>query len=469
MTATAKIIPLRPPADGSHRRDVEFLPAALEIIETPASPTLRWTALSIAALFILAIVWACFGRLDIVAVAPGKIIPSGRVKVVQPFETGVVRAILVKDGQTVKEGEPLLQLDPTINTADGERAARELMQAKLDIARLRALTEPEVGFEEPEGVSASLVKIARLFTRAQADEQAAKLAMLDRQIEQRKAEAASVAFTIARLRAELPLISERADIRTYLSEKQLTSKLVTLEAQQQRVSTTNEINVQTEKLVEANAGAAALERDRARSAAEFARAMLTSLTEIETKAAGLQQEVIKSAQKTALQTLRASVDGRVQQLQAHTVGGVVTPAQQLMVIVPDDAGLEVEARIENRDVGFVQTGQPVEIKIEAFNFTRYGLLHGKVTDITRDAVEQSQPQQNAPPQSASDARQTSQPQSVYIARVSLDRTSIEIETGRTEIAPGMSVTAEIKTGRRRVIEYLLSPLARYVHETARER
>lgn len=163
------------------------------------------------------------------------------------------------------------------------------------------------------------------------------------------------------------MISERADIRNYVSEKQLTSKLTALEAEQQRVSTTNEIQVQGEKLAEADAAAAALERDRARSVAEFARTVLTSLTETETKAAGLRQEVIKSTQKTALQTLRASVDGRIQQLQIHTVGGVVTPAQQLMVIVPDDAGLEVEARIENKGVGFVQVGQPVEVKIKAFN------------------------------------------------------------------------------------------------------
>jgi len=195
--------------------------------------------------------------------------------------------------------------------------------------------------------------------------------------------------------------------------------------------------------------------------------MQTSLTETETRAAGLQQEVIKSTQKTSLQTLRAPVDGRVQQLQIHTVGGVVTPAQQLMVIVPDDAGLEVEARIENKDVGFVQIGQPVEVKIEAFNFTRYGLLHGKVTDITRDAIDQ--PQQ--PQQSTASSRNngTGTAQSVYLARVSLDRTSIQTENGLTEVGPGMAVTAEIKTGSRRVIEYLLSPLARYAHETARER
>jgi hemolysin D len=469
MTATAKVIPLRPRGEGPQRRDVEFLPAALEIIETPASPTLRWTALSIAALFIIAIIWACFGRLDIVAVAPGKVIPAGRVKLVQPFETGVVRAILVKDGQTVKEGQPLLQLDPTINTADGERAARELMQAKLDIARLRALIEPDVGFQAPEGVSPSLIKVARLFTQAQADEQAAKIAMLDRQIEQRKAEAASVAFTIDRLRAELPLISERADIRTYLSEKQLTSKITTLEAEQQRVSTTNEIKVQTEKLAEAQAGAAALERDRARSAAEFARTMLTSLTETETKAAGIEQEVIKSAQKTALQTLRASVDGRVQQLQVHTVGGVVTPAQQLMVVVPDDAGLEIEARIENKDVGFVQVGQPAEVKVEAFSFTRYGLLHGTVTNITRDAVDEPQPRQDPSAGQSSDPARPPQPSSVYIARIALKQTTIETENGVSEIGPGMSVTAEIKTGQRSIISYVLSPLSRYAHESARER
>jgi hemolysin D len=463
MKAAAKILSF-PRRAGTRGRDVEFLPAALEIIETPASPTLRWTALAISSLFVIAVVWACFGRLDIVAVAPGKVLPSGRVKVVQPFETGVVRAILVRDGQSVAAGAPLLELDPTITAADSERVARELLQAELDIARLRALIDPEAGFLSPDGISLALVLVARRLTDAQRAEQTAKLASIDRQIEQRKAEAAGVAFTITRLQTELPLVTERASIRRTLSDKQLTSKLVTLEAEQQQISISHEIKVQTEKHTEANAALASLEREHARVEAEFARTVLTSLSEAETKAAILKQEALKLVQKTGLQTLRAPVAGRVQQLQTHTVGGVVTPAQQLMVIVPDQAKLEVEARIENKDVGFVHIGQSAEVKVEAFSFTRYGLLHGTVTDITRDAVEQP-----AAPPTNGEAPPAPQASSVYIARVSLDRTAIDTENGLTEIGPGMAVTAEIKTGRRRVIEYLLSPLSRYSHETARER
>lgn len=447
-------------------RDVEFLPAALEIIETPASPTARWTALALAALFVIALAWACLGKVDIVAVAPGKVIPSGRVKVVQPFETGVVTSILVKDGQAVTAGAPLIALDPTVADADSERVARELIQARLDVARLWALIEPEIGFKAPDAVNAALTNIARRLAEAQASEQEAKLAALDRQIAQRKAEAAAIASTITRLETELPLLTERVDIRHKLAEKRLTSRLIVLEAEQQQVSMTHEIRVQADKLAEAEAARDALQRERARSEAEFTRSMLSDLTEAETKAAGLAQEAIKLSQKTALQTLRAPVDGRVQQLQIHTVGGVVTPAQQLMVIVPDDAGIEVEARIENKDMGFVQVGQSVEVKVDAFNFTRYGLLHGKVTDITRDAVEQGQ---QFAPRDGETLSQPPQAGSVYIARVVLDDTSIDTERGSTEIGPGMAVTAEIKTGRRRVIQYILSPLSRYVHEAARER
>lgn len=463
---TVKADPARHTAPRPRIRDVEFLPAALEIVETPPSPTARWTALTIAALFVIAVAWSCFGRLDIVAVAAGKVIPSGRVKLVQPFETGVVRAILVRDGQAVKQGEALLLLDPTLVEADGERAARELAQARLDIARLRALVAPGAEFAAPEDVDARLVAVARRYAQAQADEQTAKLAMLDRQIEQRRAEIGSVTLTIARLQAELPLVSERAEIRAYLSEKKLSSRLMTLEAEQQRVGTLNEIKVQTEKRAEAEAGAAALERDRARSVAEFSRTVLAGLTEAETRAAGLEQEVIKAAQKRALQTLRAPTDGRVQQLQTHTVGGVVTPAQHLMVIVPDDAHLEIEARIENKDVGFVHVGQPVEVKVDAFNFTRYGLLRGTVTDITRDAVDEPRVDPTAP---GGDGARPASATSVYIARIALASAAIETENGATPIGPGMSVTAEIKTGRRRVIEYLLSPLSRYAQESARER
>jgi hemolysin D len=159
----------------------------------------------------------------------------------------------------------------------------------------------------------------------------------------------------------------------------------------------------------------------------------------------------------------------VQQLSVHTVGGVVTPAEQLLVVVPDDAKLEIEATVANRDVGFVHAGQPAEIKVEAFTFTRYGLLHGKVIDLSRDTAPLDDRQQANQQRKDNEETDREARQPGYIAHVSLDETNIDTETGPQPLGPGMAVTVEIKTGRRRVIDYLLSPLKRYAHEGLRER
>jgi hemolysin D len=161
----------------------------------------------------------------------------------------------------------------------------------------------------------------------------------------------------------------------------------------------------------------------------------------------------------------------VQQLAVHTVGGVVTPAQALMVIVPADSRLEIEAMVSNRDIGFVHVGEPAEVKIDTFNFTRYGLLHGEVVNISEDAIARDKPQDknDGSGSGPSDSSEPKGQELVYAARISLERTSMEIEEKTVNLGPGMAVTVEIKTGQRRVIEYLLSPLLRAKQAALRER
>ena len=191
-----------------------------------------------------------------------------------------------------------------------------------------------------------------------------------------------------------------------------------------------------------------------------------------TGAANLAEELVKAEQHRDLQTLTAPVDGTVQQLAVHTIGGVVTPAQPLMVLVPADSRLEVEAMVSNRDIGFVHAGQPAEIKVDTFNFTRYGLLHGEVQNLSPDAVLRDQPADPNRDKSSGSLADSSEPkgQSLsYVARVSLDRTEMQVEDKMVDLSPGMAVTVELKTGSRRVIQYLPSPLPRYRQEGLRER
>ena len=299
----------------------------------------------------------------------------------------------------------------------------------------------------------------------------AKLAAIVRQIEQKKAEAESVNATIAKIDASMPLVEETAAIRKKAMEIQYGNHIAYLDAQTKLVEQQNERLVQQRKLVEIAAARQALEEQSDQTKAGYEHQVLNDLSDAEKKV--FSQDLIKAEQKTEERTLRSPIDGTVQQLVVHTVGGVVTPAQQLMVIVPADSHLEVEAMISNRDIGFVSVGQQAEVKVDTFNFTRYGLLHGKVISVSHDAIVRDKPNQkavdNKPGGALSDSSEPEGQELSYSSRVSLDQTRMLVEDKMVNLAPGMAVTVEVKTGTRRIIEYLMSPVLRYRQESLRER
>jgi hemolysin D len=453
-----------------------FLPAALEIVETPASPIGRMLAYAIMALFFLAAAWACIGRVDIVATAKGKIVPSGRTKVIQPLETGVVREIHVHDGQVVKTGDVVIELDPTMNDAEWKHYESDLVAAQLDVARLQAELsdgDPRTNFTPPASAPPHLVAVQNKFLLDQTAEQRAKLAVLDRQREQKLAERETIAASIGKLEASLPVLEERLNIRKILYEHTTGSKANYLELLQPFVEEQHDLEVQKRKYDEATAALAGIVEQRAQTDAEYRRERYGELVEAERKATGLGEDVIKARHRAAMQALKAPIDGTVQQLAVHTIGGVVTPAQTLLVIVPIESPIEIEAMVDNRDIGFVHTGQDAEIKIDAFNFSRYGLVHGTVESISPDAIARDKPPDKAGGAQKDRAQdESSEPANqelVYAARVSLARTQMEVEDRLVDLSPGMAVTVEIKTGSRRIITYLLSPLLRYKKEALRER
>jgi hemolysin D len=476
LAATKNVI-LFPLARARREKDdLAFLPAALEIVETPPSPIGHAIGATIVALFCVALIWAIFGHVDIVASASGKVVPSGRVKLIQPFETGVVRAIHVRDGQNVNAGDVLIELDPTMTVADQEHIRSDLIAAQLDIARLRAALSdsdsPEGEFHPPAGASSDLIAMQRQFLVKQTEEYRAKLASLDRQRAQKEAERDTIAALIGKLEADEPIIKERVDIRKVLLDKALGSRLTYLETLQLLTENEKDTAVQQSRLHEANAALAAVIETRAQAVAEFHRKLFDDLAEAERKAAGLSGDLVKAEQRTKLQLLTAPVGGIVQQLSVHTVGGVVTPAQQLAVVVPSDAMLEIEARISNRDIGFVHVGQVAEIKVDTFNFTRYGLFRGRVLTVSRDAIIRDVPPDKTKDNTADAESTSSEPKGQelgYAARISLDRTQIQVEDRLASLSPGMAVTVEVKSGSRRIISYLLSPILKYKQEALRER
>src|SRR5438105_6901671 len=306
---------------GPNRRDrheLAFLPAALEIVETPPSPIGRAIGVTIIALFALGVAWASLGKVDIIASASGKIIPTGRTKVIQPFETGVVRAIHVRDGQRVHAGEVLIELDPTMNQAEGNHLRSDLTSAQLDVARLGAAlsgtADPLAEFRPPPGAPASLVAMQRQFLASQTAEFSAKLASLDRQRAQKEAERSTIAATVAKLDAMIPLVEQRLDMRQQLMEKELGSKIIYLETLQQLTEQRQERGVQRSRYNEAEAALAALVETRAQAEAEHRRMLSSDLVEAERKAAGLTEDLVKAEQRTRFQALTAPADGVVQQL-----------------------------------------------------------------------------------------------------------------------------------------------------------
>ncbi|TQV78590.1 HlyD family type I secretion periplasmic adaptor subunit [Denitrobaculum tricleocarpae] len=436
-------------------QELEFLPAAVEILETPASPVGRAVVFVIATLFVATIAWGWFGKIDTEAVAQGKIIPGGRVKVIQPLEIGVVRNIHVRDGQSVKAGDLLIELDPTESDANQERLAQDLVAARLDVARLTAMMQreedPMTAFRAPRGISPVMAATSQALLEEKLHEHEAQLASIDSEISERKAERAMTQANIKKLSGMVPLLAERVAALETLAAKKFGTRSAFLQLKQDLVEAEGNLSIEKHRVTEASAGIETLQRRRASLIAGFRAEANQELAEALQRVSGLAQELRKAEERNRLRHLTAPVDGVVQQLAVHTVGGVVQPAQSLMVIVPGDQPLEIEANVLNKDIGFVEAGQSAEIKVESFTFTKYGLLHGEVMQVSADAI------------------QDEKEGLLYTAKVAMDDDRILVGDKWVPLTPGMAVTVEVKTGHRRAIEYFLHPFLKYQDEALKER
>ncbi|MBI5460737.1 MAG: HlyD family type I secretion periplasmic adaptor subunit [Gammaproteobacteria bacterium] len=449
--------------------ELDFLPAALEIQERPPSPLGRAIVWSLVAFFLIALIWSIVGHIDIVATAQGKIIPSGHVKVIQPLEIGNVRAIHVAEGQHVEQGDVLIELDPTLSAADRDRLNSEYQTAHLNRARLAALAKqlqtqdnaaptaagraeyPMIDPDQVSSADAAALTLQQQLLRTQWTEFTARIAALDADLAKRAAELAGVKAQVTKLQQTLPLVTQRADALKGLVGKKLVPENQWLELEQERIEQQQDLESDKQRSLELNAAITEARQQRNSVQAEFAGKVYTDLAEAERQQAGLEQELIKATQRTGLQTLTAPIAGIVQQLAVHTVGGVVTPAQELLKIVPQQGNLEIEAWVLNKDIGFVTEGQRAEIKVETFPFTQYGTLDAEVIDVSSDAVTDEEKGL------------------IYAARVLMKTSTIRVNDKLVNLTPGMAVTVEVKTGTRRLIEFVLSPLLKYRDEGLRER
>jgi HlyD family secretion protein/hemolysin D len=475
MTAMSTIRLAAPAATAVHSRPVErdFLPAALAIVETPPSPLGRIFSACICAIFITAVTWAWLGFVDIVAVGSGKTVARSRTQVIQPLEPASIVAIHVHDGDQVKAGDVLIELDPTVARAEAARAAQELLQARLDQARLNVLLGHALPSTLVSIADASAEDIQRTIAQfeAQRAEQEEKLRGVEKEIAEKTADYAAATKLLDRARDSLPIIEEKAEIRRKVSEMQYGSRLAYLEAQQQVIDARVDLAVQTDRVAAAAATLDGLEKKKSEIVAASNAALLTDTSRAMAQENMAREALAKAKHRKAMLSLRAPIAGSVQQLTVHTVGGVVTPAQELMAIVPNDDAMEIEVVLPNREIGFIAPGQDVEIKVDAFPFTRYGLLRGKLISVSRDAeaaAPHSAPIGSMRPADQAGAMETAD-HLIYTARIAIVGAPLQVNGQAVQLLPGMTVKAEVKTGERRILDYLLSPLEEYAHDSLRER
>lgn len=430
--------------------DRQFFPAVIELQETPPSPTARLLLKAVCGLVGIALLWSIIGKIDIIAAGEGKTVPNGRVKVVQPLEAGIIRKLLVEDGQRVRKGDVLVELDVTQTGADRERLTEEGQVLDADIRRINALLK---GGPLPvlTDIPAAIHTMQQeLYTQTKG-KHAAEMEALNQELAQHRSEASDAADQVKRLETATSLLKSRSDRLARLVKEGFYARNRYDLDETERSRMMRELEGMRARGVQAAAAVTATEEKLKATQAEFERALLSELAEKEQRKLVVTKELAKAEERNRQQTLVAPIDGTVQELKVHTLGGVVTPAQELMKVVPFEDALEAEVLIANKDIGFVKEGQSVAIKLEAFPYTKYGLLHGHVKSLSLDAINDEKLGL------------------VYRARIAMDEAVVNVGEKTVVLTSGLTLAAEIKTGTRRIIEYFLSPLMEYAHESIQER
>ena len=414
-----------------HEDEAEFLPAALALQEKPASSTAKLTGRLLILIVIVTLMWSIFGHIDIIVNAKGKVIPSSYTKTIASVDVAAVRAIHVSEGQAVKAGDVLLELDKSATDAEHDKASNNAIVAKLEMLRAQALINAINVDGVPKLPSGStLTDIpSDLYNAAQLQLQSE---YLDFQSKLRRLNAA-----VKNYAEELPLARQRAEDYQALATTHDVTRHQWIEKEQQRIELEGQLKD--------------AQNQRAALIAQTIKEAHDRLTEGHRNLEANSQDALRAASRSNLMNLTSPIDGTVQQLAVHTIGGVVPAAQALMLIVPKENQVEVLASVDNKDIGFIHEGQTVEVKINAFDYTKYGTVSGIVTYVARDAQ---------------DDRKRGL---IYTIKVILNKSTMNIEGKNLALSAGMSVDVEIKTGQRRTIEYLLSPLVKHQREALHER
>lgn len=398
---------------GFHPGDMAYLSAVRSAQVMEPAPAAMWAVYLMLALVACAIAWASIAQVDIVAKAPGRVVPDGREQVIASLEGGILAEMMVREGQQVEEGEVLALLDPTRFEAQQAEGQAKRLALRGAVARLQA----EAGgrpLQFPPEVQA--VK-----------------AIVDGETESYQARQQSVNEAVAITQRSIALLRRELAVAEQMSAKGLMSEVEVMRVRRQ----VNELNLQTQERVN---------RFRQEASAELVRAR--------TELAIVEEQMIQRDDVLRRTTLTSPVRGVVKTVRANTIGGVVAPGAPVMEILPLGDQVLVETRVKPADIGFVKVGQRVEIKLSAYEYTVYGGLRGKVRSISPDAL--------------GDADRGGAESTYYRALVQADRSTLRAGRKRLAVLPGMVATVEIHTGQRSVLGFMLRPMLKS-QEAFRER
>ena len=439
------------------RLQYEFLPAAEEIVETPAAPLGALVVWLVTLLLIVALAWSYFGRIDIVAVANGKISTEGSTKIIQPAISGVVTNINVHEGQRVKKGETLLALDKTTAEKDVATANQSLSVTRVERDILRRLavggnTDDIINNADlPDEAKAMLRQFASSQTALSAARQQAAngtISNYQQQLQfnqQAKNQLETNAQNLKNRKAE---IEKQLPNANPVDKLRLQNELSNID--QRITSADSAVLGQKQQLLQSQSALTQAQNQSQTQTAETNSAFNNQIITAEKRIIELENNLVKAKQILAQTTITAPVDGTVLSLTVKTIGGVVNAGQQLAQIVPEKAPLYVDAALDNQDIGFVKPGQRAVVKVATYPFQRYGYLEGTVENISPDAI------------------QDDKKGLIYKAKIKLNDGKSS-KQNQLKLLPGMSVSAEIATGQRRIIEFFLDPLMTKADESLKVR
>ncbi len=442
---------------------LEFAPPLLRLQESAPNPLGRkvlWTILVLVGGLML---WALLGRLDIVAVAAGRLVPHSYVKIVQPSEAGIVKEILAREGETVQAGQVLMRMDALITEADASALQAESARKRMALRRIDAELAGQP-FRTAASDSADLAREIEAQYRANRASLDAALAEERSRLVKAKQDLSAAEAVRNKLTETLPHFRQQDKAYEKLVKDGFAGYLMGSDKRRERIEKEQELKTQLHVIESARASTLQSEKKLAQIETDYRRQLHAERNETQAAVDKLGQEIAKQTHRKSLLELKAPQDGVVKDLATHTAGTVVQPGTVMLTLVPQDEGLRAEVWVSNEDIGFVYPGQKVKLKFAAFSFQKYGMAEGVVEHVSADAADGAA-NVSVP---ASDRNGKAMPLG-YKALVALKSMNLEMNGERFRLAAGMQTNAEILLGTRSVAEYLLSPVQQAWHEAARER